>query len=159
MQELAAAEVNEETIEIGDLDDSIGFLTRIAQLQVFEQFFDQLGHLGLRPGEFSTLLVIGRNPNIRQGLLAQTLHIKPAQMSKLIRVFEDDGLVERIIPDHNRRSVELVLTDKGRAFIEKHRPAFRKHETTRPNGLTESETAQFRKLLRKFVGMAREDEQ
>lgn len=158
MDGLAQIEISPETIDIGDLDDSLGFLSRIAQLTIFEQFFEQLGSLGFRPGEFSTLLVIARNPGIRQGLLAEALHIKPAQMSKLIRGFEQRGLVRRSIPDHNRRSVELTLTEAGRELIVQSRPAFLSHETQKPERLTARETEQLKRLLRKLVGLQREGE-
>ncbi|MFZ2100408.1 MAG: MarR family winged helix-turn-helix transcriptional regulator, partial [Oricola sp.] len=124
-----------------------------------EQFFDDLGQYGLRPGEFSTLLVIANNPRIRQGVLAQKLRIKPAHMTKLIRAFEERGHVERVIPDHDRRSVELCLTEAGRDFIARHRLQFAAHEAKLPSSLTLAETDTLKRLLRKYVGIALEDGQ
>lgn len=163
MQEVAAARtVTRDSlvdgVDIGDLGESIGFLTRMAQLHAFEDFFEHLGGEGLRPGEYSTLLVIDRNPHIRQGVLAQALRIKPAHMTKLIRGFETRGLLTRRIPDHDRRSVELVLTEEGREFVRTHRPAFADHENRLPSQLTARETQQLKRLLRKFAGLPEEDQ-
>jgi DNA-binding MarR family transcriptional regulator len=143
----------EDAVDLGPLEDSIGFLLRIAQMRVFEQFFVALGDLGLRPGEISVLLVIQRNPAIRQGLLAQHLMIKPAHMTKLIRTFEAQGLVARHIPDDNRRAVELSLTPAGKRFIKTKAPLFFSHERTRSDNLTAEERRQFQRLLRKFTGL------
>lgn len=147
----------DEKVDLGDLFDSIGFLTRLAQVHTYEKFFEELGDRGLRPGEFSTLLLLDSNPGIRQGVLAQTLRIKPAHMTKLIRAFEERGLVERIIPDHDRRSVELALTSTGKAFLQEHRAAFMRHETRKPSGLTQQELHTLKGLLRKYVGLHGED--
>ena len=146
----------EEEVDMRDLCESIGFLTRLAQIHTYEIFFEELGEYGLRPGEFSTLLLINRNPRIRQGVVAQTLRIKPAHMTKLVRAFENRGLVNRIIPDHDRRSVELVTTEAGREFIETHRKAFDRHEMRLPAALNAAEQEMLKQLLRKYVGMAPE---
>jgi DNA-binding MarR family transcriptional regulator len=74
----------------------------MAQLRSFDFFFEDLGKLGLRPGEFSVLWVIHVNPGVRQGVLAQTLRIKRAHMTKMIRSFEERGLVARTIPEDDR---------------------------------------------------------
>ena len=147
----------DDEVDMSVLQDSIGFLTRIAQVHTYDLFFQDLGEQGLRPGEFSTLLMLERNPYIRQGVLAQALRIKPAHMTKLIRAFEDRGLIERIIPDYDRRSVELVLTARGKALVEDNRPAFLAHESKNPPNLTPSEVQMLKRLLRKYVGMDTEE--
>ncbi|WP_370319062.1 MarR family winged helix-turn-helix transcriptional regulator [Oricola sp.] len=150
--------LTEETADLRDLADSIGFMARLAQVHTYETFFEDLGAYGLRPGEFSTLLLIGRNPGIRQGMVAQILRIKPAHMTKLVRSFEDRQLVERTIPDHDRRSVQLSLTQSGLDFIEEHRSAFAQHEINLRSTLTAPELRTLMRLLRKYVGFDWEEE-
>ncbi|MCK5749455.1 MAG: MarR family transcriptional regulator [Oricola sp.] len=133
-------------------------MARLAQVHTYETFFEDLGAYGLRPGEFSTLLLIGRNPGIRQGMVAQILRIKPAHMTKLVRSFEDRQLVERTIPDHDRRSVQLSLTQSGLDFIEEHRSAFAQHEINLRSTLTAPELRTLMRLLRKYVGFDWEEE-
>jgi DNA-binding MarR family transcriptional regulator len=147
----------DDLVDMRDLMESVGFLTRLAQVHTYETFFEDLGAHGLRPGEFSTLLLIGRNPGIRQGVLAQTLRIKPAHMTKLIRSFEDRGLVERTIPDNDRRSVQLSLAQAGRDFIDDHRQAFAQHEINLRSSLSASELRALKQLLRKYVGFDGEE--
>jgi len=144
-------QMSEDEVDMQDLGDSIGFLTRLAQVKTYETFFEDLGAHGLRPGEYSTVLLIGRNPGIRQGMVAQKLRIKPAHMTKLIRALEDRGLVDRTIPDHDRRSVELTLTQTGRQFVDEHRLSFARHETRLNKALTPDELRSLKRLLRKYV--------
>ncbi|MBD8890794.1 MarR family winged helix-turn-helix transcriptional regulator [Roseibium litorale] len=146
-------------IDLGGLEQSLGFLLRVSQLKVFHHFFEKLGHIGLKPGEYSVLWVIARNPGIRQGLLAQNLAIKNAHMTKLIRSFEVYGFVERRIPDEDRRAVELSLTEQGEAFVARHKPDFFGYIQTLDSPLDESETRELVRLLAKFSGISRESVQ
>ncbi len=144
-------------VELAGLEYSLGFLLRVSQLKVFHHFFDKLGHVGLKPGEFSVLWVMESNPGIRQGLLAQTLAIKNAHMTKLIRSFEADGFVERHIPDEDRRAVELTLTERGRDFVKRNEPDFFGYMKSLNSPLSETETRELVRLLAKFAGVAQGD--
>lgn len=150
-----AREPGTEEVALGDLAQSIGFLLRIAQVQTFERFFAAFDGIDLRPGEFSVIWVIRGNPGIRQGLVADTLGIKPAQMTKMIRRLEAQGRIRRVIPDNDRRSVKLFLTDAGEAFASAHEEAFFGHEDHRSLGLTETEWRDLARLLRRYTGLER----
>ena len=147
-----------DAVALGELSNSMGFLLRMAQVQVFDFFFEDLGQVGLRPGEFSVLWVLHLNPGVRQGLLAQRLRIKRAHMTKMIRDFEQRGLVERRTPEQDRRAVELRLTGEGEAFVRDHAEAFFTHDSRRPSTLTEAERTQLFALLQKYVGLGPEGE-
>jgi DNA-binding MarR family transcriptional regulator len=149
----AATPAPDEAVSLGELEESLGFLLRIAQVHAFQRFYDAFGEDGPRPGEFSVMWVVRRNPGIRQGLLAETLEIKPAQMTKMIRRLEDQGHVERVIPDNDRRSVELYLTRAGEALTEAHRAAFFSHDDHHHLDLTERESHQLAHLLRRYIGL------
>lgn len=140
-------------VDLGPLSQSLGFLLRLAQLRAFEDFFSEDGPQGLKPGEFSILWVIARNPGIRQSVLGQRLMVKRAHMTKLIRGFEDQGLVSRQIPDSDRRAVELTLTNKGQAEVKTASDAFFRYEETTGAPLTEAERGQLLSLLQRYVGL------
>lgn len=143
-------------VTLGELDSSLGFLLRVSQVRAFERFFSAFGDIGLRPGEFSVMWVIRNNPGVRQGLLAETLAIKPAQMTKMIRRLEQQGRIRRVIPDDDRRSVRLYLTEAGEQFTAEHREAFFGHDDYHQHGLSEAEAAQLAKLLRRYCGLSGE---
>ncbi|WP_417683735.1 MarR family winged helix-turn-helix transcriptional regulator [Roseibium sp.] len=153
MTDAGARTSGQGRIDMAGLDYSLGLLLRLSQLKVFQHFFDVMGHTGLKPGEFSVLWMIRSNPGIRQGHLAQTLAIKNAHMTKLIRSFEADGLLTRTIPDEDRRAVELALTDRGIDFVNRHEPDFYRHMETIDSPLSETETRELLRLLAKFAGV------
>ncbi|MEW5424675.1 MarR family winged helix-turn-helix transcriptional regulator [Amorphus sp. 3PC139-8] len=143
-----------DEVDLGELCRSLGFLVRLAQIRVFENYFAELGQYDMRPGEFSVLVVIGLNPGVRQGVLASKLMIKRAHITKLVRAFEDQGLVARRIPDEDRRVVELTLTRAGRAFVDERLDVLTAFDTKVPDGLTVGERDQLVLLLQKLLGLS-----
>jgi len=142
-----------ENVDLGELTTSIGFLLRLAQVRVFDAFYERLETLGLKPGEFTVLWVIGLNPGLRQGAVARRLAIKPAHMTKLVQRMVHAGLVRRVIPRDDRRSVRLSLTGKGQAFVAAHKDAFLGFHRAERGKLTDDDCARLGRLLRKFNGI------
>ncbi|MEC7761181.1 MAG: MarR family transcriptional regulator [Pseudomonadota bacterium] len=149
----AVQDADEQEISLGDITQSLGFLIRIAQIKVFAAFYEGLGQFGLKPGEFTVLWVIGLNPGLRQGTVANTLRIKPAHMTKLTGRLVDRGLVSRETPPDDRRAVRLKLTPEGQSFVDTHRDAFLTFHFTEKDNLSSEEADQFLLLLQKFTGL------
>ena len=126
---------------------------RMAQVELFEAFYENLSQHGLKPGEFSVLWLISENPGIRQGALAGGLRIKRPHMTKLIQNFEERGLLARTVPESDRRAIELSLTAKGRRFVEDRQEAFFAHTETELDRLSPDEARQLTSLLRKYLGL------
>ena len=142
-------------LHVGPLQEALGFLLRLAQVHNYENFFDRFGGVDLRPGEFSVMWVIAQNPGVRQGQLARVLSIKPAHMTKVVRRLEELGRLARTIPDDDRRSVRLSLTEAGLAFVEQNRSAFFGVDSYHKHDLTPAETAALAGLLKKYCGIER----
>lgn len=100
-------------VDISPLSGHIGFLLRLAQQRVFEEFHRRFGAQGLTPGRYAVLAVLDANPDVRQVAIANALQIKPPNMAVLVTAMEADGLVERRMDTRNRRANMLRLTDKG----------------------------------------------
>lgn len=147
---------DEAEVALGPLASSLGFLFRVGQVEVFDMFYDQLGKLGLKPGEFSVLWVVHLNPGVRQGAVADKLRIKPAHMTKLVRAFEGEGLIERTIPEGDRRGIALTLTQAGNAFVEDHAEDFFTYAASETDRLTLAEATQLIALLQKFTRLGGE---
>lgn len=142
-----------DQVDIGSMNQSIGFLLRMAQLHVYEHFFDELGDHDIRPGEHSVLVLIQRNPGIRQGVLAQRLRIKRAHMTKLVRAMEMQGLVARSIPDSDRRAVELRLTGEGEKIVARNVELVQQNDETLTSRLSNEQTLELHRLLQIFTGL------
>lgn len=147
----------DEDIDFGPLGGSLGFLLRLAQLQSFASFFREMDGHDIRPGEISVLMLLAQNPGVRQGVLARALHIKRAHMTKMVRAMEGTDLLTRTVPEDDRRSVELWLTEKGKARLKAMQAPFLAHERLASTPLSDAEEAQLKALLRKFIGLDPQD--
>ena len=146
-----------ENVRLGELSQSIGFYLRLAQIEVYDAYYSELGDQGLKPGEFAVLEVIGLNPGLRQGSIARRLKILPAHMTKLVQRLARDGYVRRVIPAHDRRSVRLGLTERGRAFVDENRAALLARHAAERAPLSDEEYQTLLRLLRKLSGGAAPD--
>ena len=143
--------IETDPVDLGELTQSLGFMLRIAQVTAYKRFYDRFPR-EFRPGEFSALSVIGRNPGIRQGELASALKIKRAHMTKLVQRFERDGLVARQVHAEDRRAVTLSLTGKGKAEVADHHDVFFGTNGAADSGLTQKEYDTLLTLLGKYSG-------
>lgn len=110
---------DKERIALRDFERSLGLLLRVAELSARQKLTAKIHASGgkLKVGEFTILHAIGENPGVRQGVLARSFHIKLPSMTNLVNSMEQRGLLERIVPPNDRRSVGLVLTDEGQERV------------------------------------------
>lgn len=148
-REIAAGK---EDVSLGELENSAGFVLRIAQLTAFERFFAVFGQSELKISEFTVLLAVAENPGIRQGVLADVLKIKWSNMTKLVRALEERGLVARHIPRDDRRSVVLSVTEAGRRQIDSQADTMYRSDRLALSMLDDAEHAQLLALSRKIAG-------
>ncbi|WOI56432.1 MarR family winged helix-turn-helix transcriptional regulator [Palleronia sp. LCG004] len=142
-----------EDLELGALGGSVGFLVRLAQLEIFEMFYEAEGLEGVRPGEFSILYLASINPGARQGALARRLRIKRAHMAKLVTGLEARDLLRREVPEGDRRALRIFLTEGGARFVEERAPAFLDQTRRETARLSTDEAATLVALLHKFTGI------
>ncbi len=142
-------------VAFGPLTGLAGFMLRLAQLHLFESFFRDFGARGITPGQIGILVAIGNNPGVRQGVLADALRIKWSNMAKIIRLFESQGLIERRVPESDRRAVELRLTEKGRIAVDETVPQLTVSDTAATTALTARERDTLLRLLAKLAQPAR----
>ena len=152
----AALERDKDRVDLGPLAHSLGFLLRLSQLVSFRDFFAALGKEDIRPGEASVLMLLERNPGVRQGVLARELMIKRAHMTKMVRAMEGAGLITRTVPQDDRRAAEIWLTERGKARVAALAEPFLAHENAAAGSLTRREEAELKRLLRKYLGIAEE---
>ena len=124
------------TVHYGPLSEAMGFLLRLAQLKSFAGFFRSFEAEDIRPG-----------------MLAKSLSIKRAHMTKMVRQMEDEGLILRRVPEDDKRAMELRLTEAGEARVAVLGPILAEHEAGGAAGLSQTETAELKRLLRKMLNI------
>ncbi|MEJ2374916.1 MAG: MarR family transcriptional regulator [Pseudolabrys sp.] len=120
-------------IELGDLDERLGYFVRRLRVWVFQDFIQRLAAVDISPAQFSVLVVIGANPGLSQSQLAATLGIERARLVRLLHRLESRGLTQRLPSSADGRRHALQLTGDGdkvlaqaRALAAEHEAALRK---------------------------------
>ncbi len=117
MQRPVRKEAEDTPIELGELSDLLGYTLKRAQLKIFEDFLRCMAPLQLTPAQFSVLLLLDRNPGRNQTEIANTLGILRPNFVAMLDGLESRDLCARIRSVNDRRSHQLVLTDKGKAVL------------------------------------------
>lgn len=101
-------------IQLGPLDDYIGFHLRQAQNASFKAFKRQTGDPDLRPGWYAVLTLIDVNPGITPILLSRASGRDKSTLTPIIRDLTHRHLISRMPVAGDKRSYALALTDVGR---------------------------------------------
>ncbi|HET6971487.1 MAG TPA: MarR family transcriptional regulator [Phenylobacterium sp.] len=122
-----AADADSPGVALGGLDAQVGFVLRLAQVAVFKDLIEALRPFGLRPTDFSVLLVIEATPGLKQQAVGEALSIQRPNLVTIIDQLEGRGLVKRGAAPGDRRSYALVLTSDGEKLLAQAKTAHLKH--------------------------------
>jgi DNA-binding MarR family transcriptional regulator len=106
-------------IDLGPLPQLAGYMLRRAQLAVFQDFWRAYVEHYIRPAVYAVMIVIQRNPGLRQSQVSAALNIKRANLVALLDSLESRGLARRVPVATDRRSYALHLTEAGEKLMEK----------------------------------------
>jgi DNA-binding MarR family transcriptional regulator len=109
----------QDALQLGELSELLGYVLKRAQLKVFEDFLRCVESLQLTPAQFSVLILLERNPGRNQTEIANTLGILRPNFVAMLDGLESRDLCTRMRSTNDRRSHILMLTDKGRAVLQR----------------------------------------
>lgn len=113
-----------------DLGHLLGHHLRRAHLAIWRDFNDNVGHGGLRPGQFGVLSTIDQHPGISQIEISRLLDLDKASIVSLIYRLENLEWIEKRQAKEDRRRHQLYLTTLGKKQLRIIRKDMRKHEET-----------------------------
>jgi DNA-binding MarR family transcriptional regulator len=145
-----AAGKSTAAVDLGELERYVGFHLRIAQDAAFRAFARETGQRDLKPGRFTALTVIARNPGVSQAALGQTIARDKSSITPLIQDLLRLGLIERRGAADDRRRVELRLTAAGEEHLERLRRFASEHEA-RLDAIIGAKKDEFLEILRKIA--------
>lgn len=105
-------------IDYGLLSNAISYHLRHSQLAVANSFADVLAEQGLRPADFSVLVIVGGNPGFKQSDVAEALGIQRANFVAIVDSMEEKDLLVRRKSEDDRRVHFLDMTKKGVGLLD-----------------------------------------
>src|SRR6056300_1018643 len=109
---MTARKKTKPPVNMGVLQELLGYHLRRAQLSFFAGFAEACADLGLSPGLFAVLEVVYRNPGLTQTAVSKALGTDRSAMVAAIDKLEAMELLERRPSENDRRSYALFATDR-----------------------------------------------
>lgn len=105
----------------------------------------------LTPVQYAALSVLHDYPGIDQATLAGLIAHDRVTLGGVVSRLECRGYIERRVKDDDRRARVMTLTERGRSLVQTIRPAVRATQEQIMTGLTETERAEFMRLIHKLT--------
>jgi DNA-binding MarR family transcriptional regulator len=147
----AVAAERDACIDYGPLAEWIGFNLRMAQDASFQSFSRRSKEIGVRPGRFATLTLIGRNPGITQTALSRANSRDKSTLTPLLADLVRRGLIRRTRAPNDQRTYRLSLTAAGSRLLDQLTACAREHERELDAVIGARERAQFLRTLRRLA--------
>ncbi len=138
-------------VDYGTLPNHVGYLLRLAQLRVWEDFYGRMGETGVSPALFSALMLVRSNPGIQQSRLGEALGVARSGAMTMTDRLERLGLVERRADPNDRRAYGLFLTADGERRMAEFVTRVQQHDMLINKVLSADEHRTLMQLLHKFV--------
>lgn len=137
------------------LQQMVGYHVHMFDFVQYQKFYEKFGDRAFTPAVYSALAVIGQNPGVRHGALADALMIQRPNLTALLNDLERKGYVSRRPSSTDKRSVALYLTDRGERTAAKMREAMLTLDHEMTAALSPQERRMLLGLLQKSLNPAR----
>ena len=112
--------------------------------------FSELGY-EITPEQFIVLSMLSETTLKHQNELCEELHKDKSNMTRLLAILEEKGLIEKIQATENKKQVNKIkITEKGKQIRDKIMPQMQKTRKNYLNGITEDEIYTCIKVLNKI---------
>jgi DNA-binding MarR family transcriptional regulator len=139
-----------DKLDLGALDQHLGYFLRRLQIAVFKDFIRTLAPMDVRPAQYSVLLLIEANPGRSQAAIGHALDIERARLARLLHVLEGRGWIARRASPGDRRSHSLFLTREGKKALARIKNLTARHESWLSELVGPKRHAQLMDLLNDF---------
>ncbi len=153
---LAAPESQIADARVFIIEESLGYLVNYLA-KLFSQIHAAcLASHGVYLGQWGVLMFLWVQDGQTQRELSRQVAVDDASMVRSIDRMERDGLVRRVRNEHDRRQINILLTEKGRALRDQLVPCALAGNAVATQGFTESEQHQVSALLHRMIASLEE---
>jgi DNA-binding MarR family transcriptional regulator len=146
----------DESIDQSCLAHLLGYQLARADIPARQVFARHIGEpMGLRPVEFTLLVLVSANPGVTAKRLAQALAVAAPNITIVLDRLCERGWVERVRSEADRRAQHIHLTLAGQKLVRRALAVSRTMEQELVRHLTDGERAMLLELLQKVARQTR----
>lgn len=128
----------------------IGGLVSRVRVKLFDALDEELAPFDITAAQYVILVSLAHGVDSCSGL-CKGVSYDPGAMTRMIDRLERKGLVRRVRSPEDRRVVQLVLTDEGRAVYPKLVAKAAEVTNRKLKGFTKTEAQQLERLLQRVL--------
>jgi DNA-binding MarR family transcriptional regulator len=132
------------------MEENPAFLMADAARLFRKAFNARARELGLTGQQWRVLVVIRRNPGIRQSVAAEMLEVEPITLSRMVDRLSDAGMVERRADPGDRRAWSLFLTAAAEPLMDRMRAMAEELTGNALDGFSAAERSQLTRLVERY---------
>lgn len=140
-------------VDLGVLNDVIGFRLRRIQNHLSRGFSDRIARKEIKPGAFSALALISANPGLSQTTLSRQIGFDKATVVAILDSLEELGWAERKRSIADRRRHALYITKSGQKALQRMLDEAHENEKAVHAALSAEEQEQLFALLDKIYAV------
>lgn len=100
------------------LENQLCFPLYACAKEVVRQYRKPLEPLGITYTQYLVMMALWEYGRMTERQLGRVLHLESSTLAPLLKRLENQGLIDRILPESRQRKLFLDLTDKGRRMRE-----------------------------------------
>ncbi len=164
MQEITSAEIRvvrsaaeahqpeaDAAAQVFIIEQSLGYLFNYVARLFARAHATCLEQHGVTIGQWAVLMFLWAEDGLTQTALSRQVAIEDATMVRTIDRMERDGLVRRVRNPHDRRQLNIFLTDKGRSLRDVLVPCALAVNATTVQDFTDAEQHQLQAFLHRMT--------
>lgn len=138
-----------DAIEFGELDEMVGIALIRAYGSAYKYFYKSIDK-EMKPGYYTSLSLISKNPGLTQKSLATAMRRDPSTVVPILDALEKRGWVVRQRSETDRRAHELYLTPAGKTAAKRFDRKVGRLEAEIEASFGKKNSRQLRVLLRRL---------
>ncbi len=126
--------------------NDIPLLAQITRMQ-FQMMHQFLATVGLYPGQFFVLQLLGGHPaGLSQKEIGNLLFIKPSSVNQIIVNLEKASYISRSADEKDKRVMRVVMTEEGKKVLSTGKEKFSLIQQTTKKNISEEDLATFDRI-------------
>jgi DNA-binding MarR family transcriptional regulator len=130
--------------------ECLGFTARLLSRVITAVYDDALADVGLKVSQFSLLSAIANREDTRPAELAKFLAMDESTLSRNVARMCARGWLKLESGDDDRRSHQIIITEKGMALLRKSYPAWQKAQSQLTQRLGSQGVTALKSIVRKL---------
>ncbi len=138
------------SIELGEIQETIGFLLRAAWKDTSRQFNAFFREIDFTPALYTVMVLVDLNPGCGPGDLAKPMGITQNNLGPHIDELIERGYLKKATHPRDRRVKMLMLTESGKAELTKLRRRHKQYTRQIFDRLGKEDAAHLIRILSRF---------